>query len=67
MEYISQIEQEPVNDGTEWLAFIGAKNKGTSNIQNQVFSETYSKLSFKFSFHRTEWGKREATSLFVQE
>jgi len=26
------MEQEPVNDGAEWLTFIDAKNKGTSNI-----------------------------------
>lgn len=36
------MELEPVNDGMEWLTFIDAKNKATSNIQNQVFSETYS-------------------------
>lgn len=36
------MELEPVNDGTEWLTFIDAKNKGTFNIQNKLFSETYS-------------------------
>lgn len=53
------MELEPVNDKTEWVTFIDAKNKGTSNIQNQVFSETYSQLSFKFSFQWKKWGKRE--------
>lgn len=36
------MELEPVNDRTEWLTFIDAKNKDISSIQNQVFSETYS-------------------------
>lgn len=43
---INQMKQEPVDVSTEWLTFIDAKNKGTSNIQNQVLLETYSKLSF---------------------
>lgn len=36
------MELEPAKDGMEWLTFTDAKNKGTSNIQNNVFSETYS-------------------------
>lgn len=54
-ECISQTEWEPANDGTEWQTFIDAKNKGMSNNENQMLLETYSKLSFKFSF---QW-KRE--------
>lgn len=60
------MELEPVNDRMEWLTFIDAKNKGTSNIQNKMFSETYSYLCFKFSFQWKKWGKREEIFLFVQ-
>lgn len=60
------MERELVSDGAECLTFIDAKNKGTSNIQNQVFSKTYIKLPSTFSFHQTKC-EEKIKQLFVQE